>query len=93
MLGPAGYLLAILSCGEADAPCQQVGQAPVQYASEAECLAATEEQLAQRSDLDAPVIVAECRAQGVRPANLRADEAPKPGPRDLPRVRIASNGR
>jgi hypothetical protein len=31
-------------------------------------MAATEEQLASRSDLDHPVIVAECRAQGVRPA-------------------------
>ena len=93
MLGPAGYLLAILSCGEADAPCQQVATAPVRYASEAECLAATEEQLARRSDLDSPVVVAECRAEGLRPASLRADEVQKPGPNELPRIRIASNGR
>ena len=90
MLGPAGYLLAILSCGEGDAPCQQIGEAPVRYASEAECLAATEDQLARRSDLDHPVVVAECRAAGVRPASLRADEVNKPGGRDLPRLRIAS---
>ena len=93
MLGPAGYVLAILSCGESDAPCQQVATAPVRYASQAECLAATEEQLASRADLDHPVIVAECRAQSVRPASRRADEVQKPGPRELPRVRIASNGR
>jgi hypothetical protein len=93
MLGPAGYLLAILACGESDAPCEQVAQAPVRYASEAECLAATEDQLARRSDLDHPVIVAECRAEGVRPANLRADEVQKPAARELPRIRIASNGR
>jgi len=93
MLGPAGYILAILSCGEGDAPCQQVALAPVRYANQAECLAATEEQLARRSDLDHPVVVAECRAEGVRPASLRADEVSKPGPRELPRVRIAANGR
>jgi hypothetical protein len=93
MLGPAGYLLAILACGEADAPCQQVAQAPVRYASEAQCLAATEEQLARRSDLDHPVLVAECRAEAVRPASLRADEVLKPAPRELPRLRIASSGR
>jgi hypothetical protein len=93
MLGPAGYVLAILACGEADAPCQQVAQAPVRYASEAQCLAATEEQLARRSDLDHPVVVAECRAEGVRPASLRADEVQKPGASELPRIRIASNGR
>ncbi len=90
MLGPAGYLLAILSCGEGDAPCQQIGEAPVRYASQAECLAATEEQLARRSDLDAPVLVAECRVGGVRPASLRADEVQKPAARELPRLRIAS---
>ena len=90
MLGPAGYLLALLSCGEGDAPCQQIGQAPVRYASQAECLAATEEQLARRSDLDHPVVVAECRAEGVRPAHLRADEVEKPEGRELPRIRIAS---
>lgn len=93
MLGPAGYLLAILSCGEADAPCKQVATAPVRFASEAECLAATEAELGRRSDLDHPVVVAECRAEGVRPAFLRADEVQKPGPRELPRIRIASNGR
>lgn len=93
MLGPAGYLLAILSCGEGSAPCQQVALADVRYASEAECLAATEEQLARRSDLDHPVVVAECRAAGVRPASLNADEVMKPGPRELPRIRIASKGR
>ena len=90
MLGPAGYLLAILSCGEADAPCQQVAVAPVRYASEAQCLAATEQELARRSDLDHPVVVAECRAEGVRPASLRADEVDKPAGGELPRIRIAS---
>jgi hypothetical protein len=93
MLGPAGYLLALLSCGEGDAPCQQIGQAPVRYASQAECLAATEEQLARNSDLDHPVVVAECRAEGMRPASLNADEVQKPAARQLPRLRIASRGR
>jgi hypothetical protein len=67
-----------------------VAVAPVRYASEAQCLAATEQELARRSDLDHPVVVAECRAEGVRPAHLRADEVVKPEGRELPRIRIAS---
>jgi hypothetical protein len=94
MMGPVGFVLAILGCGEADAPCEQVQLAPARYESEAACLAASDDQLARHADAPFPVIVAECRAAGLRPASLRADEVRKPEPRgELPRVQIASNGR
>lgn len=94
MMGPAGFVLAILGCGEAEAPCQQVQVVEVRYESQAACEAATGEQVARHSDLDFPVVVAECRQAGARNASLNADEVRKPEPRgELPRVRIASNGR
>ncbi len=79
MLGPAGYVLAILGCGEADAPCEQVQLTQARYQTEAACLAATDEQAARHSDLPYPVVVAECRPAGVRNATLRADEVSRPG--------------
>jgi len=82
MMGPAGYLLAILGCGEADAPCQQVDWSSVRYASQAECLAAQEDALLRFGGSgDFPVVVAECRPATQRFATLRADEVRKPGPR------------
>ena len=93
MMGPVGFVLAILGCGEADAPCQQVQLAPARYESEAACLAASDDQLARHSDLPFPVVVAECRNERVQTASLRADEVSKPEPRGLPRVQVASSGR
>jgi hypothetical protein len=74
MMGPAGFLLAILGCGEADAPCQQLNVSAVRYASQAECLAAQDEALLRfgGSD-DHPVVVAQCRPSTERFASLRAD--------------------
>ena len=91
MMGPAGYLIAILGCGEADAPCQQVQLAPARYASEAACLAASDEQVARHTDLPYPVVVAECRLTTARTASLRADEVRRPEPRGAlpPVVRAA----
>lgn len=86
MMGPAGFLIAILGCGEADAPCQQVQLAPVRYESQSACLAASDEQVARHSDLPYPVVVAECIAANARTASLSADEVRLPEPRGrLPR--------
>jgi hypothetical protein len=92
MMGPAGYLIAILGCGESDAPCQQVQLAPVRYESEAACLAASGEQVARHADLPYPVVVAECRPAAARTAALRGDQVRLPEPRGpLPgNVRTAS---
>lgn len=96
MMGPAGFLLAILGCGESEAQCQQVQcqqvqLAPVRYETQAACLAASDAQLARHTDLAFPVVVAECRAAGVQAAVLRADEVQLPEPRPVRgRVQVAS---
>lgn len=91
MMGPAGFLLAILGCGESEAQCQQVQLAPVRYETQAACLAASDAQLARHTDLAFPVVVAECRAAGVQAAALRADEVQLPEPRPVRgRVQVAS---
>lgn len=89
MMGPAGFILAILGCGEADAPCQQVQMTQVRYETEAACLAATEDAVARHSDLPYPVVVAECRGAGAQPAAIRADQVVLPKP-EFPRITIAS---
>ncbi len=80
MMGPAGYLLAILGCGEGEANCQQIAVQPMVYESRADCLAATEAALAD-AEAAYPVIVADCRAASTRAAAVRADEVRLPDPR------------
>ena len=65
---PLMFIMAILGCGESDAPCREVAVAEASYSSEGECLAATEEELVRRSDLVFPSVVAQCRPAGARPA-------------------------
>jgi hypothetical protein len=89
MMGPAGFLIAIMGCGEAEAQCQQVQLVPARYETEAACLAASGDQLARHSDLEFPVVVAQCRAVGAQPASLRSNEVRLPEPK-LPRMRVAS---
>ena len=89
MMGPAGFLMAIMGCGEAEAQCQTIQLAPVRYESQAACEAASADQLARHSDLAYPVVVAECRAAGVRAAALPADEVRLPEPRVRGRVQVA----
>ncbi len=90
-MGPAGYLLAILGCGEAEAPCQQVQLTPTRYESQAACLAAQGDALMRFDDQgDYPVVVAECRPATQRFATLRADEVRRPEPRAPRNLRTAS---
>ena len=74
------YVMAILGCGESDAPCREVRVAEPRYESEAACMAATEDALVRFSDLDFPVVVAQCRpadaaAQPLAPAEVLLPEA------------------
>lgn len=80
MMGAAGYLLAILGCGEGEANCQQIVVQPMRYESHAACLEATDAALAD-AEAAFPVIVAECRAAGAQAASVRADEIRLPEPR------------
>jgi hypothetical protein len=79
-MGPAIFLIAIMGCGEGDAPCQQVKTLEARYESKAACTAATEAALTQNSDVDYPVIAAQCVAAGARPGAPKANEVQRPGP-------------
>ena len=75
---PLLYVMAILGCGEGDAPCREVALAEGRYASEAQCLAATETELLRRDDLAFPSVVAQCRRAGAAPQVLRGSEVALP---------------
>jgi ABC-type hemin transport system ATPase subunit len=79
-MGPAIFLIAILGCGEGDSPCQQVRTLEARYESQAACTAATEAAVTQNSDVDFPVVVAECIASGAKPNAPKAGEIQRPGP-------------
>ena len=83
---PLLYVMAILGCGENDAACREVAVAPAQYQSQAECMAATEAQLARYGDLPFPSVVAQCRRTGAAPQLLRGSDVLLPEP-ELQRAR------
>jgi hypothetical protein len=78
-MGPGIFLIAIMGCGEAEAPCQQVRTLEARYESQAACTAATEAAVMQNGDADYPVIVAQCVAAG-RKAVVGAGDVKRPGP-------------
>lgn len=79
-MGPALYVMAILGCGEGEAPCRPVEVLATRYQSREACLSATEAALARLGGLDFPIVVARCReADEAAPALLPADVAlPEP---------------
>jgi hypothetical protein len=79
-MGPGIFLIAIMGCGEAEAPCQQVRTLEARYESRVACTAATEAAVSENSDVDFPVVVAQCVASGAS-ANLpKASDVRRPGP-------------
>ena len=79
-MGPGIFLIAIMGCGEGDAPCQQVRTLETRYESRAACTAATEAAVTQNSDVEFPVVVAQCVAAGARPDGPKAGDVERPGP-------------
>ena len=79
-MGPAIFIIAIMGCGEGDAPCQQVKTLDVRYESRAACTAATEAAITQNTDIDFPVVAAECVAAGAKLNPPRANQVEIPGP-------------
>ena len=82
---PAFFIIAILGCGEGDAPCAQVRQLETRYESQAACTRATDDALAANAEGDYPVIVAQCVASGkaasLSPVEIRLPAAnPRRGP-------------
>ncbi|MFN3388166.1 MAG: hypothetical protein ACK40O_04495 [Allosphingosinicella sp.] len=80
---PGIFIIAILGCGEAEAPCQPVRMLQTRYESQAACTAATEDALMRHSDADFPVIVAQCMEAGEAARVLNAGEVELPGPVDI----------
>jgi hypothetical protein len=79
-MSPALYVIAILGCGEDEAPCQPVQIAEARYESREACLAATDGALARFANLDFPIVVAECREHGAAATTLRPADVRLPDP-------------
>ena len=77
---PLTFLIAIMGCGEAEAPCRQVRMLEARYESQAACTAATEAAVTVNSDVDFPVVVAECVASGAKANAPKASDVQRPGP-------------
>ncbi len=77
-MGLGTFIIAILGCGEADTACTQVRTLDTRYESQAACTAATEAVLPGHSDVDYPVVVAQCMAAGAAPQTLRANQVKLP---------------
>ena len=85
---PVLFVMAILGCGEGDAPCRELRLDQARYRSEAACMAQAESVLMRNDDLAFPNVVASCRPAGARAELLRGNEILRP-PAERPRVRIA----
>ncbi|HYD37981.1 MAG TPA: hypothetical protein VEA60_10230 [Allosphingosinicella sp.] len=80
LMGPGIFVIAIMGCGEADAPCEPVRTLEVRYESRAACIAATKTAVTRNSDIDFPVVVAQCVASRGKPEAPRASDVRRPGP-------------
>lgn len=78
-MGAGLFIIAIMGCGEGDAPCRPVRTLEARYESRAACTAATAAAVAQNSDVDYPVVVAQCVAAGAKAA-VGAKHVQRPGP-------------
>ena len=61
-MGPGYFVIAILGCADGGSACTPVATLPTQYASQAECSAATNAALELNTDFDFPTLRAQCRA-------------------------------
>jgi hypothetical protein len=77
---PLAFIIAIMGCGEADAPCRQVRTLEARFETRAACIEATEAALTRNIDIDYPVVAAECVTAGAKPSPPRANEVERPGP-------------
>jgi hypothetical protein len=61
-MGPGYFIIAILGCADGAVDCKQVAVMPARYESFSACAAATQAVVMANTHIDAPTIVAECRA-------------------------------
>lgn len=71
-MGPVTYVIAILGCADGSASCQTVATLAPRYENAAQCAAARDGALDANSDLDFPMLVAQCRKSGAHPAAAKA---------------------
>ena len=71
-MGPVGYFIAILGCADSGASCQTVATLAPRYENAAQCAAARTSALDSNSDLDFPMLVAQCHKSSVRPAAVQS---------------------
>jgi hypothetical protein len=77
-MGPVTYFIAILGCADGGASCQTVATTAARFDNQAQCVAARDSALDANTDLDFPMLLAECR-----PASRKASGAvPSPDARD-----------
>jgi hypothetical protein len=76
-MGPGIFLIAIMGCGDGDGACRTVRTLETPYRSQAACVAATEAAAGQASDVDFPVVVAQCVPAGT-PAAVQGREVSLP---------------
>ena len=87
------FVIAIMGCGEGDAPCREVQVAAPRYASEAACTAATPSVLMRYTDLSYPSVVAQCRPANAGAVQLRGRDVMLPAAPLRARPRFAAAGR
>jgi len=68
---PLLYVIAILGCADIGSACTQMRVQPTVFRTEASCRAAQDDALIAASDIDFPVIQAECRATSMQMADGR----------------------
>lgn len=72
VMGPMGYVIAILGCADGGSACQTVATPSDRYESAAQCAAARGSALEANTDLDFPTIIAECRPSSATPASAKS---------------------
>ena len=74
-MGPIGYFIAILGCADGGASCQTVATLAPRYESAAQCAAARDSALDANSDLDFPMLIAQCKKATTAAHPASADAA------------------
>lgn len=70
-MGPAYFVIAVLGCADGGGQCTPVATLQAQYATEAQCIAATGAALLENSDFDYPTLVARCRPGEAKSADAK----------------------
>ena len=70
-MGPAYFVIAILGCADGGTACTPVATLQTEYATEAQCSAASGAALIENSNFDYPTLVAQCRRAEIKSADAK----------------------